>query len=122
MTKEEQIKAYEIKLLTALKQNDITTVEDLIHDNLLFNIPTGQTVTKEMDLENLRSGLMIVKDIIQSEQIIKITDDIATVAVTIHLTGKYIDTPIDGNFRYLRVWKIFDGRWKIIAGSSFQIE
>ena len=42
MNKEEQVKAYEKKLLIALKENDITTVEDLIHDNLLFNIPTGQ--------------------------------------------------------------------------------
>jgi hypothetical protein len=50
-----------------------------------------------------------------------ITDDIATVAVTIHLTGKYMDTIIDEHFRYLRVWKIFDENWKIVAGSSFKI-
>lgn len=121
MTKEEQIIACENTLLTALRNNDIATVEDLIHDNLLFNIPTGQTVTKEIDLKNLRSGLMTVNDIIPSEQMIKVTDDIAIVAVTIHLTGKYIDTIIDGSFRYLRVWKIFNENWKIIAGSSFQI-
>jgi hypothetical protein len=37
MTKEEQIIACESKLLKALRENDISTVEGLIHDNLLFN-------------------------------------------------------------------------------------
>jgi hypothetical protein len=121
MTKEEQIIACENKLLNALRENDISTVDGLIHDNLLFNIPTGQTITKEIDLQNHRSGLMTINGIVPSEQVIKITDDIATVAVTIHLTGKYMDTIIDEHFRYLRVWKIFDENWKIVAGSSFQI-
>jgi len=64
---------------------------------------------------------MIYKDIILSEQSIKITDNLATVVVSIHLIDKYIDIIVDGHFRYLRVRKKFNGKLKIIAGSSFQI-
>lgn len=92
-----------------------------MHDSLIFNIPTGQTITKEMDIENYRSGIITVYDILATDQTIKIIENIATVAVTFHLKAKYADQIIDGKFRYLRVWKLFDTSWKIIAGSGIQI-
>lgn len=94
---------------------------NLLSDNLIFNIPTGQTITKEIDIENYRSGIMTVSEILATDQIIKSIDDISTVAVTLDLKAKYADQIIDGKFRYLRVWKLFDNSWKVIAGSGFQI-
>jgi len=121
MTKQEQVIECEKRLLMAFKNNDIEVVDELLHDNLLFNIPNGQTVTKEMDIANLRSGVMEVNEIKISEQQICIIDDIATVAVTIHIKGKFADNLMDNKFRYLRVWKLIDNSWKVIAGSGFQI-
>jgi ketosteroid isomerase-like protein len=121
MTQEEQIKECESKLLNALKNGDINLLDELLHDELLFNIPTGQTISKAMDIENYRSGVMTVYDLSPSNQTISIIDDIATVVVSIHLNAKYADQMIDGNFRYLRVWKLFGNSWKVIAGSGCQI-
>lgn len=101
MTKQEQIIECENKLLKALQDNNIEVTKELIHDNLLFNIPTGQTVTKEMDIANLRSGIMTISKITARDQIISVTEDIAVVAVTIHLKARYAGNLIDGNFRYL---------------------
>ncbi len=32
------------------------------------------------------------------------------------------DKLIEGKFRYLRVWKLFDNSWKVILGSVYQIQ
>jgi hypothetical protein len=121
MTQEEQIIDCENRLLEAIKVGDIKILDELLHDSLIFNIPTGQTITKEMDIENYRSGIMTVYDISATDRTIKTIENIATVAVTVHLKAKYADQIIDGKFRYLRVWKLFYNSWKIIAGSGVQI-
>lgn len=121
MTKHEQIIECEKRLLDAFLTNNIEVVEELLHDNLLFNIPTGQTVTKEMDIANLRSGIMKIEKMEASEQQISIIDNIATVAVTNHVKALYAGNLMDSKFRYLRVWKLVNNSWKEIAGSGFQI-
>lgn len=74
-----------------------------------------------MDIENYRSGIMNVYDISTTDQIIKTIEDVSTVAVTVHLKAKYADQVIDGKFKYLRVWKLFDNSWQLIAGSGYAI-
>jgi hypothetical protein len=106
----------------AYRTHDIKVLDELLHDNLIFNIPTGQTITKSMDIDNYRSGIMTVHDISATDQTIKTIEDTSIVAVTIALKAKYADQMIDGKFRYLRIWKQFDNSWKIIVGSGFQIQ
>jgi hypothetical protein len=122
MTQDEQIIECEKRLLEAVKTCDIQVLDELLHDNLIFNIPTGHTITKEMDIENYNSGIMTVYDIYTSDQTINTIDNISTVVVTVYLKAKYADQIIDGKFRYLRVWKLFNNSWKVIAGSGFQIQ
>lgn len=121
MTQEEQIIENETRLSNAMKASDIKALDELLHDDLIFNIPTGQTITKSMDIENYQSGMMKVSEISVSEQIIKSFDDIFTVAMTLHLKARYAEQEVNGKFRYLRVWKLFGNSWKVIAGSGFQI-
>ena len=118
MTQEEQIIDGENRLLTAMKTGDIGTLDELLHDDLIFNVPTGQTITKQIDIENYRSGIMNVHEIEISNRIIKIVDDVSMVAVTFDLKATYADQIIDGTYRYLRVWKLSDKSWKVIAGSG----
>ena len=122
MTQDEQIIECEKRLLEALKTGDIQVLDELLHDNLIFNIPTGQTITKEMDIENYRSGIMTVYDILTTDRTIKTTENISTVVVTVYLKAKYADQIIDGKFRYLRVWKLSNNSWSVIAGCGFQIQ
>ncbi len=121
MTQYEQILNCENRLLEAQKTGNIKVLEELLHDNLIFNIPNGHTITKSMDIKNYKLGVMTVFEILATDQIIKSIDEISTVAVTLYLKAKYGDQIIDGKFRYLRVWKLFNNHWKVIAGSGFSI-
>jgi len=121
MTQEDQIVECEKRLLEAMKTNDIKVLDELLHDDLVFNIPTGQTITKAMDIKNYQSGIMTVFEIWGTDQTINSIDETSSCAVTIYLNGRYGEQIIDGKFRYLRVWKLFGNTWKVIAGSGFQI-
>jgi hypothetical protein len=122
MTQDEQIIECEERLLEAIKTGNIQVLDELLHDNLFFNIPTGQTITKEMDIENYRLGIMTFYNISTSDLSIKTTENVATVVVTVCLKAKYADKIIDRKFSYLRVWKLFNNHWKVTARSGFQIQ
>jgi hypothetical protein len=83
-----------------MRTSNIFVLDELLYDNMLFNIPIGQTITKEMDIRNYRLGIRTIYSISTTDQIIENT---STVAVTVHLNAKYSDQIINDSFRYLRV-------------------
>ena len=117
MTIEDEIIILEDKLIAAVKDGNTTVLVGLLHDDLVFNIPYGLTISNSMDLDNCSSGVMKVYDIGTTDRIVKSIDDFSTVAVTVNFKAKYGDQTIDFKYRYLRVWKLFDNSWKIIASS-----
>lgn len=112
-----EIEEQENKLLTAVMKSDVLALDELIHDDLIFNLPDGQTASKAMDLDAYRTGKMKVAEISASEREIRIIDQSVVVAVTIELKGSFQDITIDGKYRYLRVWQLHHDKWQIIAGS-----
>jgi len=121
MNHRQHIEESEKTLLESLLKSDVDSLDELLHEDLLFIIPTGQTVTKEMDIANIRLGNLKIEAISSSEQEINIIDDSAVVSVIIDLKGTYLKQPINGKFKYLRIWKLLDSKWKIIGGSGIQI-
>lgn len=120
MTAEDIIKI-ENQLIEAIKTSDVTLLDHMLHDDLLFIAPNGQTVTKEMDLASHRSGQMEVEQLIASYESVKVMGDNAVVVVVYNTKGKMLGTPIEGQFRYIRVWKMFPHGLKVVAGSCFKI-
>jgi hypothetical protein len=116
-THKAQVIANEKNLLSAMKTNNVELLDKLLHDELLFNGPSGETATKAMDLENYRSGNINLHTVESSELILSVVGDDVVVAVTVEIQGNYLGQEINGKFRYLRVWKLFENNWKVIAGS-----
>ena len=120
-TNKEQIIELERKLLEAMKKSDVGNLSELLHDDLLFVIPTGQTVTKQVDISNLQSGNLKIDAISSSEQEVNLIGDNAIVSVIIDLKGNYVGQPIDGKFKYLRTWKLSGNKWQVIGGAGIQL-
>ncbi|MEA5605767.1 nuclear transport factor 2 family protein [Nostoc sp. UHCC 0252] len=116
-TPKAQVIANEKNLLSAMKTNNVELLDQLLHDELLFNGPSGETATKAMDLENYRSGNINLHTLESSDLMLNMVGDDIVVAVTVEILGNYLGQEIDGKFRYLRVWKLFENNWKVIAGS-----
>lgn len=109
------------KLIEGIKTSDIPFLDKILHDDLLFLAPNGQLITKAMDLASHKAGQMIVDEITSIIQEIKIIDDTAMVAIVYNTKGKMLGTPINGQFRYIRVWKRFGDGLKVIGGSCIKL-
>ena len=121
MTVKETIIENERILLEAFQQKDLRAIEELIHTDALFVLPNGMSVTKNMVIENYRSGRTALSEITASNQEINLMDDTAVVAFTLHLKGNSLGHVLDTKFRYIRVWKKFITSWKVIAVSGVPI-
>ncbi len=55
--------ASERELLSAMENGNIKVLENLLHKDLLFITPDGQTISKKMDIEAYRSKKMVIDKI-----------------------------------------------------------
>ena len=118
---EQKILEIENQLREAMKKSDVEILEQLLHDDLLFVLPSGEVITKKTDLETHQSGNLVLEEITSSIDPIKQIDENVVVTLSSKLKGKMLEQNFEGNFRYLRVWKMFDGQLKVIAGSCVAV-
>jgi len=120
ITRENVLEA-ENKLFSAQLVSNVEILDQLLHDDLLAVAPTGEIITKEMDLNSHKAKTMIIKNASIEIDDIKIMDNTVLSIVTMIAKGKMMGTPLEGRFRYFRVWKRFDDELKIIGASFMQL-
>lgn len=120
ITKEDVTEA-ENQLFLAQKASDVDTLDQLLYDNLIALTPTGEMLTKEMDLNAHRSKSMIIEEASTEIDEINIIGDTAISIVTMTAKGKIMGAPLAGKFRYFRVWKHVNGSLQVIGASFMQL-
>lgn len=113
---QEILKAEE-QLMASMMTSNLTALEHLLADDLQFVTQNGVVMTKEMDLENHRSGQLKIHTLNPTERVIKFFDSAAIVTTKVSLKGTFNSNAFTGTFRYLRAWAKHDGRWQVIGGS-----
>ena len=117
----EDVVEVENQLFSAQLVSNVEILDQLLYDDLIAVAPTGQMITKEMDLDSHRAKTMIIEEASTEIDDIKITGDTALSIVTMTAKGKMMGTPIAGKFRYFRVWKRFGDTLKVIGASFMQL-
>ncbi len=114
-----QIIEAEEKLRLAMLHSDVKALDRILSSRLIFTNHLGHVVGKEEDLAGHKSGALKLYSLSASEQQILLTGNVAIVSARMQLSGSYNGTPINGVFRFTRVWsQSEDGTWQIIAGHS----
>jgi hypothetical protein len=111
----------ENQLIEGIKKSDIAFLNRVLHDGLLFLAPNGQVITKTIDLASHQAGSMVVEQLIPTIEDINIIADTAVVVVVYDTKGIMLGKPIQGQFRYIRIWKQFPEGLKVIGGSCFKL-
>lgn len=117
----EEVIECESNLLSAQLTGNVDILNKLLHDDLVAMSPTGQILTKQMDIDSYKSGTVILHEASTEIEEIKITGNTAISVVTMKAKGKVLGSPLEGHFRYLRVWKRFDDSLKIIGAGFMQL-
>jgi ketosteroid isomerase-like protein len=113
-----QIREGEERLYAAMLASDVKELDTLIADDLLFVGPTGELVTKAMDLELHRTGGTKFTELVPMELEIQILSDRFVLTTTkVFLSGTYLGNAFSADYRYLRIWHKGDQDWKIAGGS-----
>jgi ketosteroid isomerase-like protein len=117
MTIEATIRHFEGLLRAAQLQSDVTALDELIDDALLFTGPDGALMTKSDDLALHRGGVVQFTALEPRDmRLLVLTDDVVVVALRTHLKGSFQNTAFAGDFRATRVWARRGEAWRIVAG------
>lgn len=111
----------EERLIGAMRRDDVGYLERVLHDALVFMAPNGQVLTKQMDLDSHSRGEMIIDSLVPTYEDVTIMEDVATVVVVYETKGSMLGNPIQGRFRYIRVWKEFSDGLKVVAGACLML-
>ena len=113
-----EIVTLEARIRAAQLRADLTALDDLVSDDLLFTGPDGKLGTKEQDIEAYRSGTVkFMAHVPEELRIRRIGEDIAISSLRAQLTVDVAGTLARGTYRYTRVWAREDGRaWRVVGG------
>ena len=119
MSQSVEIQECEELLKEAMLQSDISVLNTLLADDLIFTNHLGHIMTKHDDIEAHKSKLYKINEIILSEQKIKTFDNMAIVTVKAHIMGRFKGEKSVNDFRFTRVWnKTSNNKWEITVGHS----
>ncbi|HEX9387974.1 MAG TPA: nuclear transport factor 2 family protein [Anaerolineales bacterium] len=115
---DQEIVILEARIRAAQLSADLTALEDLISDDLLFTGPDGQLGTKEQDIEAYRSGTVkFMAHVPEELRIRRVSADVAISSLRAQLTVDVAGNLSRGTYRYTRVWAREDGRaWRVVGG------
>ena len=115
----ELIAAMEERLKIAMLDSDVSALDELLADDLIFTSHLGQIMTKQDDLDAHRSGFVKIESIEQTEQQIKLRDQMAIASVLSHIKGEFGGEPSEVPLRFTRIWHQTEiGKWQVIAAHS----
>ncbi|WP_291157056.1 nuclear transport factor 2 family protein [Gemmatimonas sp. UBA7669] len=109
----------EARLRAAQVSADVSALDTLIAENLLFTGPDGQLASKADDLAMHRSGAVRIRAHEPEElRIRRVGADVAVVALRARLTVEANGALVmQGPVRYTRMWaREVDGVWRVVAG------
>lgn len=113
-----KIKDLETRLADAMQTSDVSALDELLAEDLLFTNHDGKQVTKHEDLALHRSGLLKLEKLSLSEVSVRELGDSAVVSAHVQLAGRYAESAFEGAFRFTRVWALRDSRWQVVAAHS----
>ncbi|RZL62380.1 MULTISPECIES: nuclear transport factor 2 family protein [Pedobacter] len=117
----DNILALENELYGAIKDRNVKLLDELLHDDLLFIVPSGEIITKNMDIDSYREDNLRINELLPKTENLNIIGDTAVITVVLLLKGEYNKIPFEAKYRYIRFWKQLKDGIKVIGGSGIAI-
>jgi ketosteroid isomerase-like protein len=117
-----EIVELEARLRRAQLDADVTALDALISDDLLFTGPDGTLGTKAQDLAAHGSGTVRFREHEPEELCVRrIGRDVAVVALRASLAVEVVGRVVRGTYRYTRVWAREGSAWRVAGGHVSEV-
>ena len=117
----QELEKLEVELREAMLRNDITTLDRLLADEVIFTDPQGSVIDKVEDLSVHQSGDLVVTSYEADELIVRVFGSTAITNLKVRLTGLFKGESFSGVYRYTRTYLKQNERWQIIAAQATAI-
>ncbi len=109
----EEILDLEEKWRTATLASDAASMDGMLADDYVGISWNGQVNTKSSQLDRIRTRSLAITGMQISDTRIKLLGEVAIVTAEAEVTGVNDDVPMQGNYRYTRVYQHLPSGWKI---------
>jgi ketosteroid isomerase-like protein len=110
----EEIVTLEKEWRQAQVSNDVPAMDKLLSDDYLGINSNGDVLTKNQQLDHMRNRRLVIEKLDTSDLKIKLIGPIAIVTSLAQVEGSLDGSPLNGSFRYTRVYHRVPGvGWKI---------
>ena len=104
------------KFRSALVKGDVPTLQQIWANDYLFVNPSGEVLTKEQRLANIRSGATKLETINQQEDTkIRVYQNSAMSTSCETVKGHYSGQPNSGQYRVTSVWVKSPEGWQLVS-------
>jgi hypothetical protein len=117
----EAIIALDRKRMTAMAEQDIATLNDLIADDLVYTHSSARIDTKESLIGNMRSGSTVYRSVVPSE--VKAQDCGEAVVLTgiARISVQSGGNALNFGVRFTDVYARRGGKWQMVAWQSTRL-
>jgi ketosteroid isomerase-like protein len=118
-----EIAALEAELRAAQLAADVTALDRLIADNLVFTGPDGRLGTKAQDIEAHATGVVRFRSHEPEElRVRRVGKNVAIAALRARLAVEVGGRITRGTYRYTRVWaREKGGPWRVVGGHVSEV-
>jgi ketosteroid isomerase-like protein len=117
-----QVEALEEQWRQAQLAGDVATMDRLLSDDYIGISMTGQVSTKMQQLDRMKSHKFILTKLDLGEMQVKLVGSIAIVTSRAEVEGSNDGVPVQGTFRYTRVYqRLPSGTWKITSFEATRV-
>ncbi|WP_375470029.1 nuclear transport factor 2 family protein [uncultured Nostoc sp.] len=117
----QELENLEVELREAMLRNDITALDRLLADEVIFTDPQGSVIDKVEDLSLHQSGDLVVTSYETDELIVRVFGSTGITNLKVRLTGLFKGESFSGVYRYTRTYLKQNEQWQIIAAQATAI-
>ena len=105
----------------AIVRRDQAFSERIVADDYTFTDPTGAVHDRQADIENARSGAVVIESAQLDDLSVRVYGETAVVTARNTVKGRAMGQDISGPYRFLDVFVRRDGRWQCVASQMTRI-
>ncbi|MEH1892248.1 MAG: nuclear transport factor 2 family protein [Nostoc sp.] len=117
----QELENLEVELREAMLRNDITALDRLLADEVIFTDPQGSVIDKVEDLSLHQSGDLVITSYEADELIVRVFGSTGITNLKVRLTGLFKGESFSGVYRYTRTYLKQNEQWQIIAAQATAI-